>query len=104
MNVYQFKYHSGETDWVVAPEMREAKSFYKNHIGDTDLEGFEVTKLTKKQLREHHILDVDSPEPDIDGEEEYNPDEYSNGFKILMTFEEYLKTAKSTELFCTSEY
>ncbi len=103
MNAYQFKYHSGETDWVVAPDMREAKLFYKKEIGDTNLEGFEIKKLTKKQLREHYILDIDSPEPDPE-EVEYEEGDYSDGYKIKMTFEEYLKTAKSTELFCTSEY
>lgn len=101
MNIYEFKHSLGETDWVCAPNIKEAKKFYKNETGSTDL----PRKVTKKELSQTYLLDVNEDEPDWDDYEgEDIEEDFCNGYKIIETFEEYLKTAKSIELMASTTY
>lgn len=105
MNIYEFK--AEETDWVIAPNIKGAKEFYKSLSGmsDYDLTQMKVRKMLKAELSTSYLLDTDSYEPDEeDQDESYNEDDYCNGYKIISNFEEILKTQKSTDIIATTEF
>lgn len=102
MNIYEFKHPEGETDWVCAPTIKEARFYYSTYCGSSDTA---CRKLLKKELETTNLLDLNESEPDWDdyqGEE--TEDDYCNSYKITETFAEYLKTAKYTEIMATTEY
>lgn len=102
MWIYEFKHPTGETDWVFAPNMKEAKDFYLDFTECGDLDDVSVKRVPKSKWSEMVILDINETEPDED--EDYNQDEYSNGFKIQETFAEYAARNRHTELIATTEY
>lgn len=105
MEIYEFK--GEETDWVIAPNIKEAKEFYTSLSGITnyDLSQIKVRKMLKDELSNSYLLDTDSYEPDEeDQDENYNEDDYCNGYKIISTFEDILKTQKSTDIIATTAF
>ena len=59
----------------------------------------------KKELENSYILDLNESEPDFD---EYKGDlteeDFCNGYLIIESFAEYLKTAKCADLVATINY
>jgi hypothetical protein len=110
MKIYKFKHNvkGGETDWVCAPNIKTAREFYSSETGVGSFEKTIVKKLTKKELEENYILDLDEPEPDCWDDEEYEgiltEDNFCNGYLIQETFADYLKTAKYTDMVATTAY
>ena len=111
MNIYKFEYHSGEADWVYAPNKKEAKKFYLDFTGCGNLEGYTITKVPKKEWKGNFILDINEIEPDPDDLEYdlhypdgHREEDYHNGYKIEMTFEEYAETHKYTDIIATTEF
>ena len=103
MKIYEFKYKGGETDWVFAPDMKEAKEVYINHTGCGDLRICTVKIVQKKDWDSTYILDIDQSEPNPD-EVNYNEDDYCCGYKIQETFSEYAKRETITDMICTTEF
>ena len=103
MKIFEFKYSGGETDWVFAPTMKEAKEFYLKFTSCGDLGGCKIKIIPKKEWDNHYILDINEMEPDED-EVEYNEDDYSCGYKIIESFAEYAARNTVTDMICTSEY
>jgi len=102
MNIYTFKYSGGETDWIFAPNIKEAKDFYLNFTGCGDLIGTEVKRLPKSKWNETYLLDPSESEPDE--EEDYNEEDYFCGLKIIETFAEYAERNTVTDIIATTEY
>lgn len=103
MNIYAFTYSGGETDWVFAPNIKEAKDFYLKFTGCGDLTATEVKRLPKSKWKETYILDPNESEPNYE-EEGYNEENYSCGLKIIETFAEYAERNTVTDMIATTEY
>ena len=103
MKIYEFKYKGGETDWVFATDMKEAKEFYINHTGCVDLIRCDVKIVPKKDWDSTYILDIDKSEPNPD-EVNYNENDYCCGYKIKETFADYAERETITEMICTTEF
>ena len=107
MNIYKFEHNvkGGETDWVCAPNIKTAREFYSSQTGVNSFEDTIVKKLTKKELEDSHILDLNESEPDWDiYEGDLTEDDFCNGYLIIESFAEYLKTAKYVEIVATTAY
>ena len=103
LNIYTFSYSEGETDWVFAPNIKEAKDFYLKFTGCGDLTLTEVKRLPKGKWDETYLLDPNEMEPNEE-DEDYNEDEYSCGLKIIETFAEYAERNTVTDMIATTEY
>lgn len=106
MNIYKFEYE-GETDWVCAPNIKKARDFYSSTTGINSFEDMVVKKLTKKELENNYILDLNESEPDFDDEDyegDLTEDDFCNGYLIIESFAEYLKTAKYTDMVATTAF
>jgi hypothetical protein len=103
MWIYEFSYSGGETDWVFAPDIKEAKDFYLRFTGCCDLTATKVKRVPKSKWNEMYLLDPSESEPDED-EEDYNEDDYSCGLKIIETFAEYAERNTTTDIIATTEY
>tara|TARA_R110001606_G_scaffold396386_2_gene570405 strand:- start:278 stop:583 length:306 start_codon:yes stop_codon:yes gene_type:complete len=101
MKIYEFK-SCGETDWVFAPDMDEAKLFYLNFTGCGDLTATKIEEVDKSKWKEMYLLDINESEPDED--EEYNEDDYSCGYKIIENFEGYALRNTVTDMIATTAY
>ena len=107
MKIYKFEYNvrGGETDWVCAPNIKEARDFYSSETGVDSFEDTIVKALTKKELEGSYILDLDVSEPDwseYDGD--LTEDDFCSGYLIIESFADYLKTAKYTDMVATTSY
>ena len=103
MKIYEFKYKTGETDWVFASDKKEAISFYLNHTGCGDVDGYNIKPIPESEWDSNYILDVNEyyDEEDIpEGKE----DEYAGGYKIEMTFKEYAEKNSIADIICTTEF
>ena len=85
-------------DYVVARNLDECMRFDENGVTPD-----EVRELTDDELDNHYVLDLDNPEPQF-GHDEYDEDQYCNGYKIKCTFREVVNEAQSPDLFCTTEF
>lgn len=106
-NIYKFEYNvkGGDTDWVCAPDIKTARDFYSSETGVDSFKDTIVKKLTKKELENSYLLDLDEPEPDFDEYEgDLTEDDFSCGYLIIESFAEYLKTAKYTDMVATTAY
>jgi hypothetical protein len=107
MNIYEFKHDvkGGDTDWVCAPNIKKARDFYSSETGINSFEDTIVKKLTKKELENSYILDLNESEPDWDEYDgDLTEDDFCNGYLITESFAEYLKTAKYVEFVATTNY
>lgn len=107
MKIYKFEHNvkGGDTDWVCAPNIKKARDFYSSETGINSFEDTLVKALTKKELENSYILDLDVSEPDWD---EYygnlTEDNFCSGYLIIESFADYLKTAKYTDMVATTAY
>ncbi len=61
--------------------------------------------MTKKELEDSYILDLNESEPDWETYEgDLTEDNYCNGYLIVESFAEYLKTAKYVDMVATTAY
>jgi hypothetical protein len=98
-HIYKFT-ESGVTDWICAPNKKEAILIYEGNPNHA-----EISRLTKEELKNSYITDPNESEPDWDDYEgDETEDDYCNGYKIVESLEEYLKTAKHTELVATDNF
>jgi len=98
-HIYQFT-ESGVTDWICAPNKKEAIDIYEGNPNFA-----EIKRLTKDELKNSYITDPNDSEPDWDEYEGDDQEEdYLDGYRIMYTLEEYLKTAKHTELVATDNF
>jgi len=107
MKIYKFEHKGigGETDWVCAPNIKEARDFYSGESGIRSFENFIVKVLTKAELENSYLLDLDEPEPDWDEYEgDLIEDDFCCGYLVIQSFAEYLKTAKYTDMVATTAY
>ena len=103
MKIFEFAYPKGETDWIFAPDIKEAKKFYLNYTGCGDLEGVKIKDIPKSEWKNQYLIDPEDTEPDED-EEGYNEDDYWAGMKIIETFAEYAERNTVTDMIATTEY
>ncbi len=96
---YEFEYPSGIIDWVFASNKREAIEVVKSW--DVDLFEFNIIRVPRSEWKKRYILDINHPEPE---EEDYNEEEYSCGYKIMATFEEYARDNDTPDMVATSEF
>ena len=97
MNIYKFEHNvrGGETDWVCAPTIKEAREFYSSYTGINSFEETIVKKLTKKELEESQLLDVNESEPNWDEYEgDLTEDDFCNGYLITENFCEIFKNSQ----------
>lgn len=107
MKIYKFQYKGkgGDTEWVCAPNIKEARKFYTSESGVDSFEDFIVKALTKEELKNSYLLDADESEPDWEEYEgDLTEDDFSCGYLIIETMEEYLKTAKYTGMVATTNF
>ncbi|WP_114752334.1 hypothetical protein [Pleomorphovibrio marinus] len=106
MKIYEFKWPklSNTTEWVFAPNIKEARTFYMDHIGVRDLDGCEIRSVPKKQWDSNYLIDPNEPEPDEDDGIEWNEDDYCGGYKIVMSFKEYAEQNTETDMIATTEF
>lgn len=108
MNIYKFEHNvrGGETDWVCAPTIKEARDFYSSQTGSDSFEDVIVKKLTKKELECSYLLDLNESAPDFDDDYEgdLTEEDFCNGYLIVESFAEYLKTAKYLDMVATTAY
>lgn len=84
--------------WILAENLNGAQEFYDKEFGLSDR--FEVDAVLKKDWDKLKLVDPDEPEP----EEDYNPDDYASGYKILMSFKEYIEKNQFTHSIASTEY
>jgi hypothetical protein len=101
MKMYIYKFtEAGVTDWICAPNKKKAIGIYE---GDPNIAV--ITRLTKDELKNNYIIDPNESEPDWDEYEGEDQEEnYCDGYKIMYTLEEYLKTAKHTDFVATDNF
>lgn len=107
MKIYKFEHNvkGGGTDWVCAPNIKKAREFYSSETGLNSFEDTIVKALTKKELENSYILDLNESEPDWDiYEGDLTEDDFCDGYLIYESFANYLKTAKHTEIVATTAY
>ena len=112
MKIFEFKYKSGEIDWVLATDKEDAIEFYMNHneICKGDLPE-EIIDIPSVEWGNMYVIDINEPEPnksdlvyEIDYPDGHNEDDYFNGYKILYTFKEYAEDNVHTSIIATTEY
>jgi hypothetical protein len=99
MYIYKFE-EAGVIDWICAPNIKEAIGIYEG-----DPNSAVISRLKKEELKDSYIIDPNESEPDwdeYDGED--TEDDYCDGYKIIESMEEYLKTAKHTELVSSTNF
>lgn len=101
MNIYEFVYPEGQTDWVFAPDVKEAKEFYLSFTDCGDLIGVKVKRVPKRKWNEMYILDTNESEP---YEGEYNKEDYYFGYKIIESFADYAAKNKYTDIIATTQF
>lgn len=107
MKIYKFEHNvkGGDTDWVCAPNIKKARDFYSSETGINSFEDTIVKALTKKELENSYILDLDVSEPDWDEYDgDLTEDDFCSGYLIIESFADYLKTAKYTDMVATTAY
>jgi len=100
MNIYTFEYKDGQTDWVFAPDIKKAKSFYLSFTLCGDLNDCKVTRLPKSKWATTYIIDPD----DCDTENEDDDTRNECGYKIVQTFKEYAEQNTQTDIIATTEF
>jgi len=45
MDIYEFTFEEGQTDWVFAPTKKEAIEFYQNHTGEVKMLFAAIAKM-----------------------------------------------------------
>ena len=107
MKIYKFEHNvrRGETDWICAPNIKEARDFYSSETGVNSFEDTIVKALTKKELENNYLLDLNESEPDLDDYDgDLTEDDFCSGYLIIESFAGYLKTAKYTDIVATTAY
>ena len=99
MKIYEFDW-GGDTDWIFAPTLKEAKKFYLQLTGIDDFDDCEISDVQKKKWGSEFIVDLDEYEPDDD--EEYDKDEYCDGYKIIESFAEYAERNTGTDIIAST--
>jgi len=102
MKIYEFVHSEGETDWIFAPNIKEAREFYQRHTGSDPIE-CNVKAVKKSAWKNMCLLDTDEPGPDFD-DVNYNEEDYCNGYKIISTFADYAENNTVTDLIATTEF
>lgn len=101
MRIYKFEHENGAIDWVFAPSIYDAKKFYLNHTGCSDLDEYKISTVFENEWADNYILDINDTEPEW---VEYNEDDYVNGYKIQETFAEYAARHTEIDIIATTEY
>ena len=111
MKIFEFKYKTGETDWIFASDLEIAKEFYINHTGVSEihLDEYNITDVPESEWEKFYLLDINESEPDIFDEDDedfvdWNEDDYHCGYKIEMNFKEYAEKNTTTDLIATTEF
>lgn len=97
MRIYEFTY-DGDSTWIYAPGLKEAKEYFIDRFGD--LWNNKIIEIPEEEWKEYFIVDLGETEPDSD--EEYNEEDYLNGYKIIETFADYVKGETGSFLITTS--
>ena len=103
MKIYEFVHSEGETDWVFAPNIKEAREFYERHTGSDHID-CKVKSGKKSAWKDMYLLDTSESEPDDLDEDEYNEYDYCNGYKIIETFADYAEKNTITDMIATTEF
>jgi len=112
MKIFEFKYKSGEIDWVLATDKEDAIEYYMNHneICEGDLPD-KIIDIPSVEWGNMYVIDINEPEPnksDLVYETDYpnghNENDYFDGYKILYTFKEYAEDNVHTSIIATTEY
>lgn len=90
MKIYEFDY-GGATDWVFAPNIKEARKFYIQFSECGDLDGCTVKSVPKSKWSEMTII---------------NPDEFNEEgeYQVIETFKEYAERNTQTDIIATTEF
>jgi hypothetical protein len=88
MKIYEFRHNAGATDWVIAPNISEARDFFLRIAGCGDFEDMTVKSVAKSKWPTMYILDFHAREWDEDYPNN-KEDDYCNGYKIEETFADY---------------
>lgn len=104
MKVYKFTAF-GDSWWICAKNLDEAKQVYE---GDSESSNLVIEEVPEDTWSTSYIFDPDQPEPEQYDEEdnlvEYNEDEYSNGYKIICSFADFIADCKTSEVMCSTEW
>jgi len=101
MYIYEFEFDKDYIDWVFAPNIKEAKSFYLSFTGCGCIEDYKISRVPKKKWASLFILDINEYCEDVPEDEE---DNYHGGYKIEMTLEEYAAKNTQTDMICTTVF
>ena len=100
MKIFEFKWPGGEKDWMFSYDMEEAKETHLSITGCGDHDDCSITAIPESRWSECYILDIsiyEDPESD-----DYNEDDYCNGYKIEMTFAEYAAQNTVADMIATT--
>ncbi|MEM1003439.1 MAG: hypothetical protein AAGH46_12400 [Bacteroidota bacterium] len=107
MKIFEFywKNISDVKEWMFAHDKEDAKQAYLRITGCGDLQGCHITEVPKEKWSEMYLLDIDDMEPE-EGEEDddYNWQDYENGYKIIESFADYAERNTITDLIATTEF
>ena len=112
MKIFEFKYSTGEKDWVFAKDKEDAIEFYMKHNGLSEFDlPDEIIDIHESEWKNRYVYDINEQEPDetnldykADYPEGHNEDDYINGYKILYSFAEYAKENVFPDIIATTEY
>lgn len=98
-----YKFEGDETDWICARTEERAIEVFNSHHGNAGepLGDIELTEVTDNELRTSYILDINELEPE---DEDFDEEEYFNGYKIKRTLYEEMKDAKFSHFVCTTDF
>jgi hypothetical protein len=100
MEIIEFKWGKDIIDWVLAPNIQQAKEFYLAHSGCIDLDGYAIKSIPKSEWGNCYIIDINEPKPI----ENFIEDEYFNGYKIIETFADYADREKTIDIIASTEF
>ena len=105
MKIYEFNWAMVK-DWVLAPNIKEAKEFYMSYLGCDNLDECEVSSLPKDEWSECNLLDINdiAPEEGDDGYDDYDEEDYCGGYRIIETFADFAAREKNTCLVAKNEF
>jgi hypothetical protein len=102
MKIYVFDW-GGATEWVAAKSLKQAKECYEYETGNSDTDDCDISLMPREKWGDALLCDHEEREPIG---EEYDKNNYHKGYKIIMTFEEYMNecVGNEPEIIASTEY
>ena len=102
MKIFEIKFiPEAETYWILAKNKKDAEQIYEQEVGNDDINTSIMKEIPQNKWGELYIFDPNDYHPDPP---EDKIDDYHNGFKIIMSFEQYAEGETGGSIISSTEY